>query len=636
MTPPPVSRFTPARSPVARRRACSRATAALLIGGIWAGGPWTGCGPPREPPAARPNILLLLADDLGMNDLAAFGEGNGPTPNLDRLAAQGVRFTRHYTHGTGAPSRAALLTGLHPSRLGFRPRGRGIPPHVETLAELLGEAGYATHLVGAWQLGREPAARPLQQGFDTWLGFLEARDLTRYQPGYFDPRLRAGKRDGGEAGESIRRGHLTDLLSERAAALVREGAGGEPWLLYLAFLAPHEPVQPAEGFAAKHPDGPRGRYAALLEQLDAGVGRVLAALEESGQAERTLVAFLADNGGTDRDAPNNAPFAGRKDTHLEGGLRTPLVLRWPRAHPPGRTVDEAVAIFDLLPTLAAAAGARVPPDLDGRDLAPLLRGGSLPGRPLFWEQYIPAPEARPGPSGRYRYSALSADGRFRLVRSVASPQLLDLERDPGGGRDAEVERPEIVAQLESLYRRWHDEVRSPLARLDRAGGWLRGDAFQGGPGFGGFSIAAELRLGAGDAPEREVIARQEGVWELVHDAASGLRARIGKGELRGPPLPRGACTRLTVTAHFHRSPVHHRRDSAVAELFVDGSRVDAVRFQPGSLPPPSPSTALGHDGAGGSALRGEIGEIAVVNERLEGSGAGFTPEVGRVGSDWCR
>ncbi len=542
-----------------------------------------------------------------------------------------MRFTRHYAFSTCAPSRAALLTGLHPSRLGFRPRGRGISGDVHTLADRLRQAGYATHHVGKWHLGTEPEAMPGRQGFAKWFGFLEASDLGRRGPTYRDPWLRTG-----EAPPERHRGHLTDLLADHAVSIVTSHAeASQPWFLNLWLLAPHWPIQPASRFAVRHPDSAQGRYAALLEQLDEAVGRVLSAVEESGQARRTLVVFASDNGGTNRDAPNNRPFAGRKNTYGEGALRTPLVLRWPGAHVRGGSIDAPVTILDLVPTLAAAAGVPVGSEVDGRDLRPLLRGEELAGVDLFWEQYVPLPPERAGSEGRYVYSVLSADGRHRLVRSGGGRRLLDLELDETGGPGAEVERPEIAAELERRYRRWHGEARTLRVDRDRASGSVSGGPFQIGGRFGGFTFAAELRPEAGPAPASETIASRPGGFEILHHPERGIVARIGEAELHGPRLSRGRCSSIALASHFHRSLMHPADDYAVAELFVNGTPVASGRFAPGEPAPPSEVLVVGRGAEGSGPFRGEIGRIALVNERVERPGAPFTPAASELVSGWC-
>ena len=589
-----------------------------------------------EEPESSPNLLLIVADDLGYGDLASFGGEGAGTPHLDALAREGVRFTRHYTESTCAPSRAALLTGRYPARLGFRPGARGISPQVPTLARTLREAGYSTHQLGKWHLGDVPAALPMQQGYDSWYGFQvpwlaggEAGAGLRYR----DPRLAEGS-----APPERRPGHLTSLLTDRAVALVSSPDQDRPWFLELSYFAPHAPAEPAPEWASRHPDTPAGRHRALVEQLDAELGRLLAALEESGRAGDTLVVFVSDNGGEEPGFPNNAPFEGRKNSHFEGGVRTPLLLRWPGVLPAGAEVNAPAAIFDLFPTLVAAAGAPLPEGLDGRDLAPLAEGEVLPERMLFWEQYGPDERIPLLARGRYNYSALSADGRYRLVHKRRGQRwLLDLQADATGRANVLEAEPEVADWLALAWREWHGAERVLETRLEtdpQGLRWLVGDDLQRVPGAGGFSLGVAVWPQA--APRGvEIIARQEGVYELSR-APSGLRFEISGAVLSGPSLAPGACAAIVATAYFHRSARAPETGYAVAELFVNGKKLAAGRPElrdEGSLS--FGPTAIGHDGQGSARFDGRIAEPVLWNERAESAGPDYTPLASELSGELC-
>ena len=248
---------------------------------------------------AKPNILLIVADDLGYNDTSALTPGGLPTPNLERLAHEGIIFRRHYADATCTPSRVAIMTGRYPERSGFRPIGGEIPAEYSTIAERLRSAGYETYLTGKWHAGEaRQHAWPNSKGFPEWFGFLNqwetagivaASESGKLRPTYRDPMLRT---NGGALAQHS--GHLTDILAAHTISKVQQLQQREkPWFIYHAFLAPHQPIQPAEHFAQRHPDTAEGRYTALVAQMDDAVGRILEVVDR----DRTLVVFVSDNGG---------------------------------------------------------------------------------------------------------------------------------------------------------------------------------------------------------------------------------------------------------------------------------------------------------------------------------------------------
>lgn len=351
--------------------------------------PETESTPPRRPP----NIIVILADDLGYADVGFQGLSDFATPNIDRLAASGVRFTSGYvSHAFCSPSRAGLLTGRYQHRFGHihNPRfraGEGLPLSETLLPEVLARAGYVSGIVGKWHLGDAPEFHPLARGFDEFFGLLGGGHDYFESAGpdareYLIPLEAHGK-------EIPVEGYLTDQLSEAATDFIRRHAA-RPFFLYLAYNAPHAPLQapPAMLERVDSIEDPRRRtYGAMVTALDDGVGAVLALIGELGLSEDSLIFFLSDNGGPPwANASDNAPLRATKGTVYEGGIRVPFVIAWPGQLAPGTAYDSPVSSLDIFPTAGAAAGTELPSNLDGVDLMPYLTGAesALPHGQLFW------------------------------------------------------------------------------------------------------------------------------------------------------------------------------------------------------------------------------------------------------------
>jgi len=472
----------------------------------------SGADPLGRAPAERPpNVVVILADDLGWNDLTANGGGvaggSVPTPAIDSLAAEGVRFTRGYSaNGTCAPSRAAIMSGRYGTRFGFeftptpdgmsrmlpiiantqdrlrpmishRDRGdprpyeeMGMPPSEITLAELLKGAGYHTAHIGKWHLGRENGMAPHDQGFDESLLMASGLYLPEDDPDVvnskqdFDPIDRflwaalkyAASFNGGEAFEP--RGYLTDYYTDEAVRVI-EANRDRPFFLYLAHWAPHTPLQAlrADYDALDHIADHRLRvYAAMIRALDRSVARVLEALRRNGLEENTLVFFTSDNG-----APGyiglpevNRPLRGWKITLFEGGIHVPYFVKWPAKLPAGTRYDAPVHGFDIFATAAAAAGLDVPGDrrIDGVDLVPFVRGerAGVPHRELFWR------------SGHYQVALVDGWKLQRNARSPHSPWLFDLGADPSETTNLAAREPERLAAVQARLDAWDAEQAEPL------------------------------------------------------------------------------------------------------------------------------------------------------------------------------
>jgi arylsulfatase A-like enzyme len=436
-----------------------------------------------------PNILFILADDLGYADISCCGRRDFSTPNLDRIAAEGVRFTQAYANSAVCTaSRVALITGRYQYRLPVgleeplssrTPRKLGLPPAHPTLPSILKRAGYRSALIGKWHLGLLPDFGPLQSGYDHFWGFRSgALDYFTHK---FGP-PRTDTEDLWDDDARIRQsGYLTDLLGARAVDMVETYARSDrPFLISLHFNAPHWPWEaPGDEAEAQrltslfHYDGGTQRtYQRMIRQMDLQVGRVLQALEASGAAENTIVVFTSDNGG--ERYSDTWPFTGRKTELLEGGLRVPALMRWPGHIPPG-TVSERVTIsMDWLPTLLAAAGAAPDPAFpaDGIDLLPSLTRGAPPTpRKLFW---------------RYKYNDQQAarDGDWKYLKVLENTFLFDVAADP-------MERANLKERHKDVYERlvaeWNDWNRTMLP--------LDPDSFTGG--FTGAQLADHFGVKAG-------------------------------------------------------------------------------------------------------------------------------------------
>ncbi len=407
----------------------------------------------------KPNVVILLADDLGYADVGFQGCKDIPTPHLDALAKAGVVCTNGYvTCPVCAPTRAGLLTGRYQQRLGFEDNSwspkTGLSPEATTLADVLKAAGYRTFAVGKWHLGQLPHFRPLVRGFTDHYGFLGGGrsflPLKDSQGVPFVPKdpdqvdlwqneNRVGDPD-----------YLTDAFSAEAAAYIRHHKA-DPFFIYLAFNAPHVPLQATEKYLKRFPDlkGARRTYAAMVSALDDAVGRVSDALRAEGLDRDTLIFFLSDNGGHPlANAARNEPLRGEKSTVYEGGIRVPFVVKWTGRLPAGARYADPVVSLDIMATALAAAGAKPPKGvaLDGIDLVPYLRGEARtpPHETLYW---------------RFIDHWAIRHGHWKLTVPAGQPEgLYDLSADIAESRDVASANPEVVRKLKTLYAQWSKEL----------------------------------------------------------------------------------------------------------------------------------------------------------------------------------
>ncbi|MBX3179940.1 MAG: sulfatase-like hydrolase/transferase [Candidatus Hydrogenedentes bacterium] len=451
-----------------KRREFLVASVGLLAGSTWAelpGARSDGALPPggSAPGHSKPNIVVILADDLGYADLGCQGCRDIPTPHTDSLATNGIRFTNGYSnHPVCSPSRAALLSGRYQHRFGFEHNSGpeehaaenfGLPREELTLAERLKGLGYATGMVGKWHVGFNEGLRPHERGFDYHFGFLGGAH--NYLPG---GKSRAALVRNGERVEES--DYLTDVFAREASDFVDRGKDG-PFFLYLAFNAVHTPLQATGKYEERFADiaDPKRRtYAGMLSAMDDAVGRVLGKLREHNLEEDTLVFFYSDNGGPTRQTTSsNAPLRGYKGQVLEGGIRVPFLAQWKGALPAGAVYPHMVMGFDVHATALAAAGGAMPTEkpLDGVNLLPYLTGkeDGAPHERLFW---------RAGQQRAVR------EGNWKLVQVAGEEsQLYNLGEDIGESRNLAEAMPDIVQRLQSVYGDW-DKQMSPAK-------WVRQD-----------------------------------------------------------------------------------------------------------------------------------------------------------------
>jgi arylsulfatase A-like enzyme len=450
----------------------------------------------------QPNVVVILADDLGYGELGCQGNDEIPTPHIDSLACSGVRCTAAYVTGPNcSPSRAGLLSGRTPTRFGyeFNPIGAknedptyGLPAGETTIAEALHDVGYTTAMIGKWHLGGTAAYHPFRHGFDEFFGFTHEGHFFVPPPwNGVTTMLRRKVLPGGASGRwigergliytdhmqqdepaydannPILRGgqpveesaYLTDALTREAVDFIARH-DDKPFFLYLAYNAVHSPLQGTDASMARFEhisDVHRRIFAAMLADLDAGVGEVLGQLRASGIEDNTLIVFLSDNGGPTRElTSSNKPLRGEKGQMYEGAVRVPFIVRWNHTLPAGEVYHEPVSSMDIFATAVSAAGAATPASVEGVDLVPFLTGKRT-GRPhetLFWRQ---------GERTAMRH------GDWKLVRMGpgsgprrASWELYDLSTDLSEKHNLAADLPEKLAELVTRWESLNDEMSEPL------------------------------------------------------------------------------------------------------------------------------------------------------------------------------
>lgn len=406
---------------------------------------WSGAEVTKAEPPSKPNIVILLADDLGYGDLSCNGSWI-QTPNIDQLAAKGLRFTDFHSNGAlCSPSRCALMTGRYQQRAGLsglvsRKKEDGLKKEEYTLADAMRSAGYATALFGKWHLGGLPEYNPINHGFDEYIGLLGGR-IDYFTHNDADGNTELDWQNGLKPLEE--KGYSTTLIGDHSVDFIRRNST-KPFCLYVAFNGVHTPIQePETGEISKSAE----TYGRMVQSVDQNIGRIIAALEENGLSDKTLVFFTSDNGGHEGIAgSSNKPLSGFKGTLWEGGHRVAGIAKWRGHIPAGGTTGETAMLIDLLPTALELTGTALPPErkVDGVSLVSLLtQNKPLPPRPLFWF---------------HANSWAMRDGPWKLMTDGLETHLFNLEADLAEKNDLAKQQPERVQTMRAALEAWYQEV----------------------------------------------------------------------------------------------------------------------------------------------------------------------------------
>lgn len=432
--------------------------------------------------AAQPNVVFIISDDQGYPDLGCIGTKPVKTPNLDKLAAEGVRGTSFYvTWPACTPSRGSVLTGRYPQRNGLFDMVRndlvnygyvygaeeyavspemtlGLDPKEVTIGDMLKKAGYATGCVGKWDMGQAKRFLPLQRGFDFFYGHgNNGIDYYTHERYGVPSMFRGNQRTEEDKGQ-----YATDVFRRESLYFVNDQLGQKPFFLYLAFNAPHGASSFAEGtesgvrrkggpgvqvpekYAAMYRDEVKddklARYYGAVTCMDEAIGAVMEAVDKAGQTDNTIFIFMSDNGGSGNGG--NAPLTGSKSTMWEGGLRVPFIMRWPGKLPAGKVTDEFITALELVPTLLSATGTPAPEGIpmDGFDMLPILRGeAKSPRKDMFWQR---------------RTDKAARVGNWKWVDSTKGKGLFDLSTDIGEKKDLSKEKPEVLKMMQDQFAAW--------------------------------------------------------------------------------------------------------------------------------------------------------------------------------------
>ncbi len=411
----------------------------------------------------QPNILLILADDLGYADLSIHGQKEFSTPNIDSIAQNGIQFKQGYvSNSVCAPSRAGLISGR--IGIGFeanlpRKKPHGLDPKLETMADMLKRGGYGTSIIGKWHLGVLDKYYPTNRGFDYFVGLREgSRDY------YYDENNKSDAPGSDKAieinGKQVKfEGYLTDYLTDKAIEVIdthTQQSPEKPFFMYLSYTAPHGPMhgKPELINKYKHIEPKKRRiYTSMVDSLDEGVGRVLSHLEKLKLTDNTIVVFLSDNGGpTAHNGSDNGVLKGDKGSVSEGGLRVPFLIQWPASIPAGQIRDDMVSSLDLVPTFAAAAGVTPVEKASGINLLPYLsdKNKAIENRILHWRR-------------DHMTDLALRSGKYKWVENRVKDEtaLYNLEQDISERKDISAQHPEIVKSLKDKYLKWESTAPEP-------------------------------------------------------------------------------------------------------------------------------------------------------------------------------
>ena len=432
--------------------------------------------PSGKSDASRPpNFIVIFCDDLGYGDLGCFGSKKHRTPNLDKMAGEGMRFTSFYvTSGVCTPSRSSLMTGCYPRRVNMHqdseglcvlfPSGkRGLNPDEITIAEILKEQGYATACVGKWHLGDQPQFLPTRQGFDYYYGIPYSNDMGGKEGAKRPPLplLRNEKVIEAPADQNT----LTKRYTEEVIKFVTANKG-RPFFVYLPHTMVHNPVHSSEKFRGKSANG---GYGDATEEIDFSTGEILSTLKKLGLDENTVVIFTSDNGASNRFGGSNAPLSGFKGSTMEGGMREPCIMRWPGRIPAGQTCNQLTCTMDLLPTFAKLAGTKPPGDrvIDGKNIWPLMsgkKGAKTPHEAFYYYQIDQLQAVR---SGRWKLHLSLELKKRNWGKGIpdAPLQLYDLDADIAEKNNIADKHPDVVKRLLALA----EQAREDLGDVKRPG-----------------------------------------------------------------------------------------------------------------------------------------------------------------------
>ena len=460
---------------LSRRRFCGTvgaAAAAVLLG---RGASMVAAKSNRRPP----NVIIIFCDDMGYADIGPFGAEGYTTPNLDRMAAEGMIFTDfHVARSVCSPSRAALMTGCYPVRVGvpgnFSPASKtGLNPDEVTIADIAKQKGYATAMYGKWHLGHLAKFLPTQQGFDEWFGLPYSNDMWPFHPErperYPDLPLMEGEKVVKAAVTPADQVHLTTWYSERAVKFI-EANKDRPFLIYLPHAMPHVPLYVSDKYKGKTE---RGLFGDVISEIDWGVGKILDALKDNGIDDDTLVIFTSDNGpwlAYGDHAGSAKPLREGKGTCFEGGFRVPCVMRWPGRIAAGRECSQFAATMDVLPTMAKLIGAKAPTDriIDGKDIRPLMFGEAGAESPHEVYYYYAGTKLQAIRSGKWKLMFAHAYGHMETPGKGGRPgtrgkrsielSLFDLDADVGETTNVAAKNPEIVKRLQTLATKAREDL----------------------------------------------------------------------------------------------------------------------------------------------------------------------------------